>query len=121
MRLLVRQTKAGLDKFAKSQRAVWTPTVYKVLERNGPNSWLIDVPRGEVSIFPSWAIKVVTVTKLNAPAKRDEKVYVPVARAKRMEARNISEEEQAAALAGPARPKRRAAGRPDYAKLARGR
>ena len=122
MRLLVRQTKAGLDKFAKSQRAVWTPTVYKVLERNGPNSWRVDVPRGEVSIFPSWALKIVNVAKLNAPAKRDEKVYVPVARAKRMEARNISEEEQAAALAGPARPRRRAAGRPDYARLAsRGR
>ena len=120
VRLLVRQTKAGLDKFSKSQRAVWTPTVYKVLERNGPNSWRVDVPRGEVSIFPSWALKVVDTKRLNAPAKRDEKVFVPVARAKRMEARNISEAEQAAALAGPARPKRVAV-RPDYARLARGR
>lgn len=121
VRLLVRQTKAGLDKFAKSQRAVWTPEVYTVTERDGPNSWRVDVPRGEVSIFPSWALKVVDTERLNAPATRafeDKRVYVPVARAKRMEARNISEAEQAAALAGPARPRR--AARVDYARLARG-
>ena len=90
-------------------------------ERDGPNSWRVDVPRGEVSIFPSWALKVVDTERLNAPATRafeDKRVYVPVARAKRMEARNISEAEQAAALAGPARPRR--AARVDYARLARG-
>ena len=123
VRLLVRQTKAALkDGFAKSQRAVWTPETYTVLERNGPNSWVVDVPGNEVKIFPSWALKVVDMERLQSGPRQTqgEKVDVAVERAKRMEARNISEEDQAAAIAAPARPRRERAVRRDYAAMARG-
>lgn len=125
VRLLVRQTKAALkDGFAKGQRAVWTPETYTVLERNGPNSWVVDVPGNEVQIFPSWALKVVDMERLQSgPTGRQtqgKKVDVAVERAKRMEARSISEEEQAAALAAPARPRSERAVRRDYAAMARG-
>lgn len=124
VRLLVRQTKAALkDGFAKGQRAVWTPETYTVLERNGPNSWVVDVPGNEVKIFPSWALKVVDMERLQSgqtSRSSGKKVDVAVERAKRMEARNISEEEQAAALAAPARPRRERAARVDYAALVKG-
>jgi hypothetical protein len=121
VRLLVRATKDGIkDRFAKSQRAVWTPELYTVLERNGPNSWLIDVPAGEVKIWPSYALKVVDVDRVKASEKKGPKIDIAVERAKRLEARNISEEEQAAALAAPARPRSERAVRRDYAAMARG-
>jgi hypothetical protein len=123
VRLLVRATKDGIkDRFAKSQRAVWTPELYTVLERNGPNSWLIDVPAGEVKIWPSYAMRVVEVDRVKSASgeKKGSKIDIAVERAKRLEARNISEEEQAAALAAPARPRSERAVRRDYAAMARG-
>ena len=121
VRLLIRATKDGIkDRYAKSQRAVWTPDVYTVLERNGPNSWVIDVPAGEVAIWPSYALKVVDVDRLKASEKKGPKIDIAVERAKRLEARNISEEEQAAALAAPARPRSERAVRRDYAAMAKG-
>ena len=127
VRLLVRATKDGAkDRFAKSQRAVWTPETYTVLSRNGPNSWVVDVPAGEVKIWPSYAIRASAVVDVRASAvktsqKTGAKIDIAVERAKRLESRNISEEEQAAALAAPAaRDKRERAPRVDYAKLARG-
>jgi hypothetical protein len=121
VRLLVRATKDGIkDRFAKSQRAVWTPELYTVLERNGPNSWLIDVPAGDVKIWPSYALKAVDVDRVKASEKKGPKIDIAVERAKRMEARNISEEEQAAALAAPARPRSERAPRVDYAAMAKG-
>ena len=128
----MRQTKAGQrDTFAKSQRAVWTSEIYTVLARNGPNSWVVDVPRGEVKIYPSWALKVVgadelrrslrdaadTTTQLHTTTRR---VDVAVERAKRDFAREISEQEQKANLAAPARPRRERAVRRDYAAMAAG-
>ena len=119
VRLLVSRTKEGTrDKHAKSQRRVWTAELYTVLDRNGPNSFIVDVPAGEVRIWPFYALKIVK-TALNAREKpAGPKVDVKVERAKKMEARNISEDEQAAALAAPARPRRERAARVDYAKLA---
>lgn len=122
VRLLVRQTKAGQqDGFAKSQRAVWTPELYTVLERNGPNSWVVDVPPGSVKIYPSWALKVVDVGMLQRSMRKGQKVDVAVERAKRMEARNISPAENAAALAAPAQPRRERAKKVDYAAMAKGK
>jgi hypothetical protein len=122
VRLLVRATKDGVrDRFAKSQRAVWTPELYTVLERNGPNSWVVDVPAGEVKIWPTYALKLVKKALGSREATKEGlKVSVPVERAKRLEARNISEEEQAAALAAPARPRSERAVRRDYAAMAKG-
>jgi hypothetical protein len=121
VRLLVRATKDGIkDRFAKSQRAVWTPELYTVLERNGPNSWLIDVPAGEVKIWPSYALKVVDVDRVKASEKKGPKIDIAVERAKRSFAREISEDEQKANLAAPARPRSERAVRRDYAAMARG-
>ena len=108
VRLLMRRTKAGSkDKFAKSHLATWSPDVYTVLARQGVNSYLVDVPAGEIAIWPAHALQRVGnhVVPLRV-AQPEQLVDVPVVRAKRMEAHNISEVEQAAALAGPAREKR---------------
>ena len=122
VRLLVRATKEGAqDKFAKSQRAVWTPDVYTVLQRNGPNSWVVDVPHGEVKIWPTYAMQVVDTSSLSKSEKEGPSVDIDVERAKRLEERNISADEQAAAIAAPAaRDKRDRKPRVDYARLAKG-
>ena len=118
VRLLVSRTREGArDKHAKSQRRVWTADLYTVLERNGPNSFVVDVPAGEVRIWPFYAMMVVRKALKSTPAG-GKKVDVKVERAKKLEARNISEEEQAAALAAPAQPRRARAKKVDYAKLA---
>jgi hypothetical protein len=136
-RLLVAKTKQGImDRFAKSHRAVWTRESYMVKSRNGPNSWLMEVPEGDVKIWPSWALQFLTKEQSNAVTWEEDhgddeevvvkkpsskRVNVKVARAQRLETRNISEAEQAEALQGialhaGARPKR--AARVDYKKLA---
>ena len=118
VRLLISRTREGArDKHAKSQRRVWTADLYTVLERNGPNSFVVDVPAGEVRIWPFYAMMVVRKALKSTPAG-GKKVDVKVERAKKLEARNISEEEQAAALAAPAQPRRARAKKVDYAKLA---
>jgi hypothetical protein len=91
----------------KSHLATWSPDVYTVLSRQGVNSYLVDVPAGEIAIWPAHALQRVGnhVVPLRV-AMPEQLVDVPVVRAKRMEAHNISEVEQAAALAGPAREKR---------------
>ena len=126
VRLLVAKTKeGGQDAHAKSQRRVWTSEAFTVLARNGPNSFTIDVPAGEVKIWPSYALQVVVgEPQPTAPQEllpSGSKVNVKVVRAKRLEARNISEGEQAAALAAPARPRSARAARVDYAALAGGK
>ena len=118
VRLLTSRTREGArDTYAKSQRRVWTADLYTVLERNGPNSFVVDVPAGEVRIWPFYAMMVVRKALKSTPAG-GKKVDVKVERAKKLEARNISEEEQAAALAAPAQPRRARAKKVDYAKLA---
>ena len=121
VRLLVKYTKQGVDSYAIGQRAVWTPEIYTVLSRTGPNSWLVDVPPGSVKIWPSYAVKVVEEDTLVAPTKKGPKVDMTVERARRLEALNISSEEQAAALAAPARARSARAARVDYARLASGK
>ena len=94
-----------------------------MLNRNGPNSFLVDVPAGEVKIWPFYALQVVKKALKAAPAggkKVDVYVNVKVERAKKLEARNISEEDQAAALVAPARPRRARAKRVDYKALSKG-
>ena len=85
----------------------------------GVNSFLVGTPQGEISLWPIHALQRVGSQTVALPAER-ERVNIPVARAKRQEALNISEEEQLAALAAPARSKRERAPRVDYKALAKG-
>jgi hypothetical protein len=120
VRLLISRTRdGGRDKHAKSQRRVWTPDIYTVLSRNGPNSFVVGVPAGEVSVWPFYAMMIVRKSLKSTPAA-GEKVDVKVERAKKLEALNISEAEQAAALAAPARPKRERSKKVDYLALSKG-
>ena len=131
-RLLVSNTKAGiLERFSKSQRNVWTRDTYLISGRNGVNSWNVDVPNGEVSIWPTHSIKILSLDesdKINDKILEDETmkrlpdksdmVNLKVASAQRMEDRNISPDERAAALVAPARAKRTT--RVNYKALASG-
>jgi hypothetical protein len=117
VRLLTARLKRA-PKFKKSQVAVWTPKLYSVVERVGPNTFQVDVPAGEVSVWPVHTIQVVK--KALGGRKAGAKVNKRVVAAQRKEARNISVKEQKAALAAPARPRRKRAPRVDYLKLSKG-
>ena len=99
----------------------WTSDTYLVSARNGPNSWVVDVAPGEVAIWPSYALRVAEPAQAHRERKTGQRVDLVVEGQKRLEARNISEAEQAAALAAPARPRRERAERVDYSALASGR
>jgi hypothetical protein len=121
VRLLYARTKAGSkDKFAKSHSAVWTTEIYDVVSRAGPNSFIVDVPRGEVPVWPLHSLQVVGKV-LRSASPEGPRVDKKVVRAQRMEARNISEAEVNEALAAPARERRERAPRVDYKKLASGK
>jgi hypothetical protein len=61
VRLLVAKTKqGGKDHYAKSHRANWTVDTYKVIGRNGPNSFLIDVPHNEIKIWPAHSLQILS-------------------------------------------------------------
>jgi hypothetical protein len=92
-------------KFRKAQEATWTAETYSVIARAGVNSFRIDTPAGETTIWPAHALQVVHKA-LGGATKAGPKVDRAVVAAKRMEALNISEEEQASALAAPATKKR---------------
>ena len=116
VRLLVKAMKNGKDKFSKSHNSNWTTEVYDVLERNGANSWLIDVPAGEVKIYPSYALQIVDEAKLKKNDKLNDKVNVKAERFKRVIAREISEEEQQKNIEAPQRERSQRAKRVDYTK-----
>ena len=119
VRLQYSKTKmGGKDKFSKAHEVTWTPEIYEVVKRVGPNSFLVDVPRGEIKIWPLHSLQVVDKSlelKTDGP-----RVVKAVVRAQRLEARNISPEEVKTALEAPARPRRERAARIDYKKLALG-
>jgi len=61
VRLLVAKTKeGGKDKYAKSHRANWSVDTYMVIARNGPNSFLIDVPPKEIKIWPAHSLLILS-------------------------------------------------------------
>ena len=72
-----------------------------------------------VKIFPHYNLQVEPETTVPLPVghKGGPKVNIRVERAKRLENRNISEEEQVAALAAPAREKRESILTPKMAAL----
>ena len=117
VRLLTSRLKRA-PKFKKSQEAVWTPKLYSVVERVGPNTFQVDVPAGEVSVWPVHTIQIVK--KALGGRKAGAKVNKRVVAAQRDFAREISVKEQKANLAAPARPRRKRAPRVDYLKLSKG-
>ena len=120
VRLLHKNTQEGIDAFAKKQRVVWMTETYLVLARNGPNSWVVDVPAGSVRIWPTYVVRVVDEGALSRVEKRGGKVNIKVARANAALAREISEEEQADNIAAPARPKSQRAPKVVYTEPRRG-
>jgi Fe2+ transport system protein FeoA len=104
-------------KYVKGQEAAWTPELYGVIERVGPNAFKVDVPAGEVSVWPVHSLQIVKKA-LGQSKPAGQKVDKKVVAAKKKEALSISPAENEAALAAPARPKRDRAKKVDYAKLA---
>ena len=90
--------------------------MFDVLERNGANSWLIDVPAGEVKIYPSYALQIVDEDNLKKKDTPSDKVNVKTERFKRVIAREISEEEQQKNIEAPGRKRSERAKRIDYRK-----
>ena len=76
----------------------------------------IDVPPGEIRIWPLHSLQVVK--KSLGDSRSGLRVDKSIVRAQRMEARNISVEENKAALAAPARTRSERAKKVDYKKLA---
>jgi hypothetical protein len=104
---VLRSKMRGGSSFDKGQLATWSSASYLVLSRNGVNSFIIDVPPGEVGIWPVHSLLVADPKEVVTTRTRGgPKVDIAVARAKRLELRNIDEDEQAAALAAPAAKKR---------------
>lgn len=117
VRLLYSRTKAGSkDKFAKSHENPWTTEIYNVISRAGPNSFLVEVPAGEIPVWPFHSLQVVR--KALRSTEKGEKVDKKVVRAQRMESRNISAEEVKEAQKAPARARSARAKKVDYRALA---
>jgi hypothetical protein len=103
---VLRSKMKGGSSFDKGQLATWSSASYLVLDRNGVNSFIVDVPPGEVKVWPAHSLLVADPKESVTLTKSGLKVDIAVARAKRLEARNLSLEENAAALAAPAATKR---------------
>ncbi len=103
---VLRSKMKGGSSFDKGQLATWSSASYLVLDRNGVNSFVVDVPAGEVAIWPVHSLLVADPKEVITQAKSGQKVDIAVARAKRLELRNVNEEEQEAALTAPASKKR---------------
>ena len=97
---------------------MWTTEIYSVVDRAGPNSFIVDVGPGEVPVWPLHALQIVRKALRDATAGPviDKKVV----RAQKLEARNISLDEVKEALEAPTRSRRERAPRVDYKKLASG-
>ena len=98
---------------------MWTTEIYEVVARAGPNSFIVDVGRGEVPVWPLHSLQIVRKAHHTA-SPSGPVVDKAVVRAQRMEARNIAPEEVKESLEAPARARRERAPRVDYKKLAKG-
>jgi len=120
VRLLFNNTKearkTGGSFRKKGMAPVWTSESYMVLSRNGVNSWVVDVPPGEVTIWPSYTLRVVGTAEKQSEAKNKKspnRVDLVVESQKRAFAREISEEEQEANML-PEGAKRRTRAKVNY-------
>ena len=100
VRLLNSRTAEGqrLRLFGKAHEQAWTSEAYPVLERAGPNSFLVDVPKGEPKVWPVHTLRAVPAGTVTAPAA-GEKVNKKAVAAQRAEYQARSGPEQRAALA----------------------
>ena len=100
VRLLTAHLKRA-PRFIKGQEATWTPELFTVIDRAGVNSYHIDVPAGENSLWPLHHLQVVKKA-LGQPATAGPKINKKVVAAQRKEALAISPAEQAANIAAVA-------------------
>ena len=93
------------DKFGKAHEVSWTSEIYEVVRPVGPNSFLVDVPPGEIKVWPLHSLQVFKKAHRTA-SPAGPVVDKAVVRAQRMEARNISDAEVKETLEAPARSRR---------------
>ena len=112
--------KAGGSFRKKGLAPTWSESSYLVSGRAGVNSWFVDTPANEIKLWPSYALRVVGDEEEVVVKKKDKRVNLVAAGRQRLQTLEISEEEQAAAIAAPANPRGQRAPRVDYKKLAAG-
>jgi hypothetical protein len=113
--------KAGGSFRKKGLAPTWSESSYLVSGRAGVNSWFVSTPANEIKLWPSYALRVVGDEEVVVVKKKDTRVNLVAEGRKRLQALEISEDEQAAALAAPAKPRSQRAPRIDYKKLASGK
>jgi hypothetical protein len=109
VRILMSRTNYGTksEKTTKSNDQTWSSEIYDVLERVGPNSFRLNTTGLDPRNWPIHSLLVVSgATVQQTPKQASTSVNRKVIAAQRLESRNISPEEQQAALSAPARPKR---------------
>jgi hypothetical protein len=121
VRLLVARTNAGVRNVMakKANDLTWTRETFAIVKRHGPNAFRVATTGKDPRVWPIHSLKVVGAATVE-PAAAGPTVNRSVVSAKRLEALNISGEEQMQALAAPARAKR-ATIRHDYAKVVAGK
>jgi len=102
VRVLWEKTKAGIMSNGKAHHNAWTQESYLVLDREGPNSWIIDVPKGEVKVWATHSIQIAPEDERVSTLK-STKTVPAVVKAQRLEELSISAAEQKEALSGPKR------------------
>jgi len=115
VRLLTKMLK-NTPRFIKAQESVWTPDIYKVLERVGPNTFRIDVPANENEVWPVHGLQVVNKV-LGQQKDAGQKINKKNVKETRQLNLEISEKEREANLAAPSRPRSQRAVRVDYTKM----
>jgi hypothetical protein len=106
----------NIPRFIKAQESVWSPDIYKVLERVGPNTFKIDVPANENEVWPVHGLQVVNKV-LGQQKDTGQKINKKNVKETRQLNLEISEKEREANLAAPLRPRSQRAARVDYTKM----
>ena len=114
VRLLTSMLK-NTPKFIKGQESVWTPDIYKILERVGPNTFKVDVLSGENEVWPVHSLQVVNKSLNQAIA--GEKINKKNVKETRQLNLEISEKEREANIAAPLRNRSERAPKVDYKKM----
>lgn len=114
VRLLTKMLK-NTPRFIKAQESVWTPEIYKVIERVGPNTFRIDVPASENEVWPVHGIQVVN--KSLGEQKEGQKINKKNVKETRQLNLEISEKEREANIAAPLKPRSQRVARVDYTKM----
>ena len=94
VRLEMSKTKKGeMGKISnKGQQDIWTRDVYKVLKKVGVNSYIVDVPPGEIKLWQGYDLQAVE--KPNEKTEQKHRVNVVQARAQRELDRDLGGKEE---------------------------